>query len=406
VATFDHGTGRAARAAVRVVAARCATLGVQVEIGRATGLAHSESAWRSARWAFLITAAGSDRAIVTAHIRDDQVETVLLRILRGAGARGLAGMMVGSVVRPLLGVSRTDIREYARERRLRWVDDPSNAAPAHLRNRVRMDLLPALRSVTPSIEDALLELGLAGAEWRRDVAAAVDGLEYRVVRARDAEKAADAEKAPNAGEVADADASAVLEVSTAALATLSPEALDVAWPELAARAGCVLDRRGIARLTEFTHRGRVGAAIELSGGWTVTRSRARWTLRRGPLKGDGPEQAAVSPRSGTTWDGWQLRPATAWDPADPWTAWLPLDELLSIRAWRAGDRLTPEGRSTTRTVKQLLSRAGVTGEARRRWPVIHTNESVIWVPGVRRAVGATEQPGRAGLPYRCDPRDA
>src|SRR5690348_10057454 len=94
VATFDHGTGRAASLSAAFVAREAAALGFPVIIGHAAGAAMvkdgREAAWRVARYGFLRSAAAPFGArIVTAHTEDDQVETVLMRILRGSGARGL-----------------------------------------------------------------------------------------------------------------------------------------------------------------------------------------------------------------------------------------------------------------------------------------------------------------------------
>src|SRR5690242_8305966 len=139
VATFDHGTGRAAAEAAALVERRAVELGLRVIRGRSTDAPRSEAALREARWDFLHDAAASERApIATAHTRDDQVETVLMRALRDARARGLAGLYASSdVLRPLLDVSRAMVAEHAESRGVAWVDDPSNASRDYLRNRIR-----------------------------------------------------------------------------------------------------------------------------------------------------------------------------------------------------------------------------------------------------------------------------
>ena len=146
VATFDHATGRAATRAAVLVRRRAHALGLHVTSGRARAAGRSEAALRAARWDFLDHVAREYGAqVATAHTRDDQLETVLMRILRGAGARGLAGLCAPSpILRPLLGVSRASVAAYAAERNVDWIEDPSNESPAILRNRIRRDLLPAL----------------------------------------------------------------------------------------------------------------------------------------------------------------------------------------------------------------------------------------------------------------------
>src|SRR5688572_3059861 len=121
VATFDHGTGVHATAAARLVSAEARGRGFDIRIGNASLTGATEAEWRAARWSFLEESSPPGAAIATAHTRDDQVETVMMRVMRGAGARGLAGLAPESrltvrgrlVLRPLLSVSRATIRAYA-----------------------------------------------------------------------------------------------------------------------------------------------------------------------------------------------------------------------------------------------------------------------------------------------------
>src|SRR3569832_925730 len=106
-------------------------------------------------------------AMLLAHTARDQAETVLMRILRGTGPAGLAGMAAqrGPFVRPWLEVPRSDIEEYVRARTLPVWDDPMNRDPAFTRVRVRDSVLPAVRSENPSLDDALVRLAAATREW-------------------------------------------------------------------------------------------------------------------------------------------------------------------------------------------------------------------------------------------------
>ena len=107
-----------------------------------------EAAARAARHAVFTRQPGW---LVTAHHRDDQAETLLLQLLRGAGPKGLAAMAQtqGRSLRPLLDASRDDIDAYVRARGLRWVDDDSNSDNRHRRNAWREMVLPALRALFP-----------------------------------------------------------------------------------------------------------------------------------------------------------------------------------------------------------------------------------------------------------------
>ena len=95
--------------------------------------------------------------IALGHTADDQAETLLMRLLRGGGPAGLAGMPAKRIpfIRPLLGVHRDFILEYLRTTGVPWVEDSSNANRSYLRNRVRLDLMPALRGYHPQITQRL-----------------------------------------------------------------------------------------------------------------------------------------------------------------------------------------------------------------------------------------------------------
>ena len=103
------------------------------------------------------------------HTRDDQAETFLLRLLRGAGARGLAAMHPrrGAIIRPLIECRRADLRVYLDERRIPHIEDETNGDVSIPRNRVRAELLPLLEArFNPAIVDVLADQAeLARAEW-------------------------------------------------------------------------------------------------------------------------------------------------------------------------------------------------------------------------------------------------
>jgi tRNA(Ile)-lysidine synthase len=135
--------------------------------GRAEGLASAanlEERAREVRLAFLERAA--DRAsadyVALGHHRDDQAETVLMRLMRGAGAAGMAAMSErgpGRLLRPMLSISRAEIRDYLAARSIPFVEDSTNSSPEILRNRIRAELLPMLeRDYAPGLSGRLVEL--------------------------------------------------------------------------------------------------------------------------------------------------------------------------------------------------------------------------------------------------------
>ncbi|MEA3510086.1 MAG: tRNA lysidine(34) synthetase TilS [Actinomycetota bacterium] len=138
---------------------------------------------RRRRWQAIDRGVAENETVVTGHTRDDQAETVLMNLLRGSGNAGIAGMLRSrpGVVRPLLGFSRADLRMVAEDLGLPFVDDPTNADPAFLRNRIRLDLLPFLESeYRPGIRSVLARAGsLAASDDRviEDLASAIPVLE-------------------------------------------------------------------------------------------------------------------------------------------------------------------------------------------------------------------------------------
>ena len=154
-AHLDHGLRPGSAADAEFCAGLCRNLDMPLRSAVADVRARAarergglEQAARRERYAFLRRVRDEEgaAAIAVAHTRDDQAETLLLRLLRGAGATGLAGMRprAGDVLRPLLGVSREDVLVHLRERGLAWREDASNADTTHRRNRVRHELLPYL----------------------------------------------------------------------------------------------------------------------------------------------------------------------------------------------------------------------------------------------------------------------
>jgi tRNA(Ile)-lysidine synthase len=193
VAHFNHQLRPSAADDERFAAAVAASLGLPFLVDREDVAARAvrerrsvEDAARTARHAFFERAratAGAD-LVALGHTRDDQAETVLLRLTRGAGARGLAGMHPrnGRVVRPLLGCRRQDLRAWLGTQALAFVEDESNADVGIPRNRVRAELLPLLETrFNPGIVDVLADQ----AEVAREAWAWMDGvaaeLEARIV---------------------------------------------------------------------------------------------------------------------------------------------------------------------------------------------------------------------------------
>jgi tRNA(Ile)-lysidine synthase len=183
VATLDHGLrGEAGANDAAFVAHIAEAWGLPVSVGRAevaSLAAHMkvgvEAAARRARYDFLASVAAAIRAgtVAAAHHADDQAETILMRLLRGAGNTGVSGMAYRSLlpghpdltlIRPLLGTARADLEDYCRAHNLQPRHDPTNADLNFTRNRIRAEVIPALQTINPQIVPALARLGEIAAQ--------------------------------------------------------------------------------------------------------------------------------------------------------------------------------------------------------------------------------------------------
>jgi len=189
-AHFDHGIRRDGGRDRALVESFCARRGIPCDCGagdvprRARARKESlEEAARKLRYEFLEAAAdraGANR-IATAHTLDDHVETVLMRVLRGSGIRGVAGIPArrGRIIRPLLSARRSDTVAYCREHSVPFREDPTNADTRFARNRIRHVVLPRLRRAHPGVEDDLVAVGRLAAERLRAIRAVTDELVER-----------------------------------------------------------------------------------------------------------------------------------------------------------------------------------------------------------------------------------
>ena len=202
VAHFNHRLrGREADADERFVVDLAADLGVSCEVGRSepgemdqTGGEGLEAVARRARYAFLQRTAHrvGARFVATAHTADDQVETILHRIVRGTGISGLSGMRRArplgpdvTLLRPMLQFCRSEVVDYLDELGQPSRRDPSNDDPQFTRSRIRRDLVPRLAAeYNANVREAILRLGALAGEAQAAIDRRVDGLIERAVAAQ------------------------------------------------------------------------------------------------------------------------------------------------------------------------------------------------------------------------------
>ena len=357
-----------------------------------------ETAARELRhqWFTGLIEGGKADKIATAHTQDDQAETVLMRILRGTGARGLAGIAPEQkekhLVRPLLTTSRKEIESYLKSLGQPWCEDATNQDVAHTRNRVRHLLLPMLeREFNPAIRQTLADLAeLARGEeeyWSHELSQLLPRLMLQG-------------KPSRSGRSTSRDAGGVWALEITALRSLPVTLQRQVMYATAERLGISLEFKHIQQLMALLEHEKSGKNLALPGDLAVSRTARELQFSRKvsesqenycyslPIPGE-----IVVPELGSTirarlisagkqkvsgYTGVSLLGASLLNPSL-------LGPELKVRNWRAGDRFFPAHSQSPKKVKELLQ-PGRLGEAfslaqRKAWPVIESAGQIVWMRG-------------------------
>jgi tRNA(Ile)-lysidine synthase len=362
--------------------------------------------------------------VATAHTLDDQAETVLMRVIRGTGTRGLGGIYprliseetdeAGEIVRPLLGVRRSELETYLRGAGQSWREDSSNRNLEHTRNRVRHLLLPLLeKEFNPAIRDGLSELAdIARAEqdyWDNEAAGWMGtGVQWTVGLQAASNTLVQLGAAPTADGGSE-------EVNAAVeLAWLLAEPLAVQRRVVRS----IAEYGGFAM--EFKHVEQVlalagddegeGKQVELAQGWTALREQDTLVIsNRKPSAdatvGAGYEYRLAVPGSVEVAEvGWVFHAgrglAGAVHGDGTWLDAAKVGTELKVRNWKPGDRFWPEHSKGPKKVKELLQEQGVKGEQKKNWPVVVKDGEIVWVKGFPAARGYGAAAGKAGIELR------
>ena len=307
-----------------------------------------------------------------AHTASDQAETVLYRLAASPGRRALLGMEPrrGRLVRPLLRATREDTREHCRARALAWREDPSNEDPRFARSRVRSELLPALRSLSPAAERTIAETALQLRDEAEVLDRAVDEAAERLVA-----------------------------VTTLPLAELHREPAAIRrlllrrMAEAAAGHERSLAREDCERILALAG---AGGTRELDLGDGLRAIVEYGTLRFATGPDALPPDPVQLPVPGTAQFGdWEVE-ARLGEQGEATVAADRVGALATVRAWREGDRMRPEGLGGTKSLQDLFTDRKVPRALRRALPVVEAGGEVVWVAGValdeRFAAGAGDDP--------------
>jgi tRNA(Ile)-lysidine synthase len=420
VAHFDHGLRRASWSDGRYVLRLAAQLGVpavaeRLESGQLeTDSGSLEERARRARYRFLASAARemSARVIAVGHTRDDQAETVLMHLLRGAGTRGLRGMrpvtmldeVTGKgedsdlrIIRPLLRVARQDTLAYCRARRLAVRTDPTNDQTDFLRNRIRIELLPMLARYNPAIRESLAQLADILAGDAQAMESTLMLLAPEMARLPEGDRA-EVPRQWMIGLPTGLQRAVLLKI----LRSVAPEGTQIGFRAVE-RARASLGSTKRVSLPGDVEMGAAGDLLLFSRiGATQT------DLNEFPQMAAQEEIRLRAPCTVPLAGGWVLEVAEK-DLAAPIEhvetdpkaeAIFDADAVgrnLALRATAAGDRMTIFGGQGSRKISDLFQQHRIPASARSHWPAVWETGAIVWLVGVCRAEGARVGPGTRHL---------
>ena len=363
------------------------------DVGRIAGETRLsiEETGRKLRYEFLFNLATKEgaQAVMVAHNADDQVETILMHLLRGSGLSGLKGMEQHQeknewsdllpLIRPLLRFSRKEILEYCRERELIPVIDKSNEDSKYYRNRIRNELIPFLATYNPQIKERLIKMA--------DVVQIEDDLLQQLVNS--AIESAQTVKNDHyhifSLEKTEGLHQAILRrMILSTIHRLKPTSPNISHESIT---------RGAHFLMQNPPRDRVDLVADLEL-FKYMKKFAVLCDRNDPLDDLWPQvKGGCSlndlPKKGVGLNGnWRLIPSGAHEinNSDPWRCSLDggLISDLTLDTFKPGDKFTPYGmKDKSLKLGDYWTNEGLPVRARANWPLIRSGREIVWVPGFR-----------------------
>ncbi|HYL11697.1 MAG TPA: tRNA lysidine(34) synthetase TilS [Terriglobales bacterium] len=385
-----------------------------------------EAAARELRYRYFATLFDDNLdKIATGHTLDDQAETVLLRLIRGTGMRGLRAIQPrlefqdGEVIRPLLGIRRRELEEYLHTLGQPWRDDSTNRDPKFTRNRVRQLLLPLLeREFNPAIAQSLAELAeIARAEedyWENEAS----GWMGTAVQWNSPEHALPAlvQLTPAVGQPEPAAEPCGSELGNASLDLIWLQAEPLALQRRVIKAigdyaGIPLEYKHVEEVLRFAaEQEGSGKRLVLPRGWKVVRDGVSLEFRA-----PAEEQVATGynyplavpgqikvPETGTLFQAVRIVPGASPSGYNPQHLFDPerLSKELVVRNWRPGDRFWPAHTKSPKKIKELLQQRRVPQAERKLWPVVVSGEEIAWVRGFPAPARLSPPQGRESVLIR------
>jgi tRNA(Ile)-lysidine synthase len=350
----------------------CDRMGVGVAVEKVTlGEGNLQAQARQARYEIAERLAAEHACdFAAAHTASDQAETVLYRLAVSPGSRALLGMAPrrGRLVRPLLEASRDDTREYCRQHGLNWRDDPTNEDPRFARSRLRHEVLPVLRALSPAAEHTIAETSFL----LRD---------ERVVLERTADAV-----------IAQLGIPTPLEALRLEPAGLARTVLIRLAERTAGPGSVALSRSDCDAVLNLSVEGT--QSLDLGGGLRAVAEYGALRFQVGEATVEAPPPAITLEIPGEVEFGdWEVHARMERVAQAAGGGFLPargdallspgaIDAPLTIRPWQHGDRMRPAGLDGTKTLQDVFTDNKVPREERDRIPVVESGGEIVWVAGL------------------------
>jgi tRNA(Ile)-lysidine synthase len=380
--------------------------------------------------------------IATGHTLDDQAETVLMRLIRGTGLRGLGGIYPrvimenedggghGEIVRPLLGIRRRELEQYLADLKQPWREDLSNADSKFTRNRVRRLVLPLLeREFNPAVVESFAELAEIARDeedyWENEISGwlgtVVQWSEPEWLRTLPGFSAPQSLVQIGASQPdPDAELLARIEESGVALMNASvsrpwlltePRAVQRrVLKAIGEQAGIPLEFKHIEEILRFAAEdGPAGKELSLPLGWKLVREPEALVFVTPDLRRNQPVPdyeytlpvpgRVVVPEVGAVIEALRVAPearVAEYNPQQLLRSDL-LPERLIVRNWRPGDRFWPAHTKSPKKVKELLQERHVEQPRRRLWPVAVSADEIVWMRGFPVPARLLAKPGEEAV---------
>lgn len=367
----------------RFVERAAADLGLRFEHKKVDTLAYKEErklsledAARELRYEFfneVMENLGASK-IATAHTRDDQAETILMRLLRGSGLRGLSGIPPisrGCLIRPLLFVSREEIENYLKSNGIEWVEDSTNASTEFLRNRVRQELIPILTEYNPQLTDTLSRTADILRSYEEFISSEVEKLFEELF-----------------GKDVNGEFLGSLDAYRKSARSLRLSCLRLSIERVSKSLNAV-SYTHVTAADEFLLSDSASGEIEFPGGAVIAKGYDKFLVTEKSRLSEQFSYMIETPgKSSFPEFDVEIEPAISktLETEDESTVYLAADSIefpIEVRSFKSGDRFMPLGMNKYKKVQDYLTDVKLPKFLRGRVPIFTSKGQIFWIGGMR-----------------------